>query len=356
MLNSASDALAAWLEERTTRYGPGRISRCRRGAVSSLVVALSACGAPLRQAEFTIESPPVRLGATLYAPDASAPVPAVLLLHGSGPDGRDNAYYHQLADAFGRRGIAVLIYDKRGSGASTGDWREAPFTALMDDAEAALRSLKHHPWIDSTRVGIWGGSEGATLAPLVASRAGGVAFVIVQSLSGIPFGEQYLYQAAREFAGSPTDSTDAVALVRAKLGYVRDRSQWSRYDSLARASAGRRFAAYATPGTADSWWWRWYATKIDVTAIPAMAALRVPTLAIWGAADVLVPADTSRAAVLAARAALQQTGDRVLFIEGASHTLHIPGLRGLLAGAGLRNQPVHLREMTAWAATHVSRP
>lgn len=335
--------------------GASEFARSARAAVSSLVVALSACEAPLRQAEFPIDNPPVLLGATLYAPEASAPVPAVLFLHGSGPDGRDNAYYRQLADAFGRRGIAVLVYDKRGSGASTGDWREAPFTALIDDAEAALRRLKQHPWIDSTRVGIWGGSEGATLAPLVAARAGGVAFVIVQSMSGVPFGEQYLYQAAREFAGSPRDSTDAVALVRAKLAYVRDQSQWSRYDSLARSSGGRRIAAYATPGTADSWWWRWYATKVDVSAVPTLAALRIPTLAIWGAEDVLVPAHTSRAAVIAARAALQQRGDSVLFIADASHTLHIPGFRGLLAGAGLRNRPVHLRAMTAWAATQVAR-
>ncbi len=330
-------------------------AREARVAASGLVFALTACGAPLRQAEFTIDSPSVRLGATLYAPEATAPVPAVLLLHGSGPDGRENAYYRELADAFSRRGIAVLVYDKRGSGASTGDWREAPFTALIDDAEAALRSLKRHPWIDSTRVGIWGGSEGATLAPLVAARAGGTAFVIVQSMSGVPFGEQMLHQAAREFAGSPRDSADAVALVRAKLAYVRDRSRWSRYDSLARASAGRRFAAYATPGTADAWWWRWYATKVDVSAVPTLTALRVPMLAIWGAADVLVPADTSRAAVLAARAPLQQPGDRVLFIEGADHTLHVPGFRGLLAGAGFRNRPVHLREMTAWAATQATR-
>ena len=330
-------------------------ARRARLAASGVVVALCACGAPLREAEFTIDSPPVRLGATLYAPDASAPVPAVLLLHGSGPDGRSNPYYRELAGAFGRRGIAALVYDKRGSGASTGDWREVPFTALLDDAEAVLRSLKRHPWIDSSRVGIWGGSEGATLAPLLAARVEGVAFVIVQSMSGVPFAEQYLHQAAREFAGSPQDSADVVALVRAKLAYLRDRSQWSRYDSLAQASSGRRIAAYATPRTTDSWWWRWYATKMEVSAVPTLAALRVPTLAVWGAADVLVPVDTSRAAVLAARASLRQPGDRVLLIDGASHSVQIPGIRGLLAGAGLRNRPVHLREMTDWAATQTRR-
>jgi pimeloyl-ACP methyl ester carboxylesterase len=309
----------------------------------------------MRQAELTIERVPIRLGATLYAPEASTPLPAVLLLHGSGPDGRENPYYQQLVESFTSRGIATLVYDKRGSGASTGDWREVPFTALIDDAEAALRQLRQHPWIDSSRVGIWGGSEGATLAAMVAARAPSVAFVIVQSMSGPPFGEQYRFQAAREFRGQPSDSVAAVTLVDAKLAYLRGTIAWSVYDSLARASAGRSFAAYASPSTPDSWWWRWYATKVDVSALPSLAALRTPVLAVWGAADVLVPADTSSALVRAARSPLRQAGDEILVIPDASHTLHVPGLRGLFAGAGLRNRPVHLREMTAWAATQVAR-
>lgn len=77
---------------------------------------------------------------------------------------------------------------------------------------------------------------------------------------------------------------------------------------------------------------------------------RNDSLAVWGAEDVLVPAGTSRAAFREARARLQQPGDRVLFIEGASHTLHVPGFRGLLAGAGLRNRPVHLRQSVHLAA------
>lgn len=309
----------------------------------------------MRQTELTIENPPVRLGATLYAPVASAPLPAVLLLHGSGPDGRENPYYQQLVDAFTRRGLAVLVYDKRGSGTSTGDWREAPFTALIDDAEAALRHLRRHPWIDSTRVGIWGGSEGATIAALVAARAPGTAFLIVQSLSGPPFGEQYRFQAAHAFRGQPADSVAAVTLVDAKLAYLRGTLAWSAYDSLARASAGRAFAAYAAPSAPDSWWWRWYGTKVDVSAMAALATLRMPLLAVWGADDVLVPADTSRAMVRAARASLRQAGDELRVIPGASHTLHVPGLRGLLAGAGLRHQPVHLRAMAAWTASRVQR-
>ena len=327
-----------------------------RSVACLLATALAACGAPLREQAVTVERPSARLRGTLFAPDVRGRLPAVLLLHGSGPDGRDNPYYRQLAESFGRRGIATLVYDKRGSGESTGDWRVEPFTALIDDAEAALRVLRAHPWVDPTRVGIWGGSEGATIAPLVAARAPGTAFVILQSMSGVPFGDQYLHQAAREFRGRAADSVAAVELVRAKLAYVRDRTRWPAYDSLVRASAGRSFSAYASPVTEDSWWWRWYATKLDVSALPVLRSLRSPTLAIWGAVDVLVPAEASRDAFVVARAPAEERGDAVWFIEGASHTLHVPGVRGLVAGAGLRNRPVHLREMAAWAAERVRLP
>jgi uncharacterized protein len=316
---------------------------------------LAGCGTSMRQTELMVEHAPVRLAATLYAPEASAPPPAVLLLHGSGPDGRDNPYYQQLVEAFARRGIAVFVYDKRGSGASSGDWREVPFTALIEDAEAALQQLRRHPWIDSTPVGVWGGSEGATIAALVATRVPSTAFLIVQSMSGLPFGEQYRFQAAREFRGRAADSIAAIALVDTKLSYLRGTLAWSAYDFLARASAGRAFAADASPGVRDSWWWRWYDTKREVSALPALAALRTPVLAVWGADDVLVPADTSAALVRAARASLREEADRILVVPSASHTFHVPGLRGVVAGAGLRNRPVQLREVTAWAATQVRR-
>lgn len=84
-----------------------------RSVACLLATALAACGAPLREQAVTVERPSARLRGTLFAPDVRGRLPAVLLLHGSGPDGRDNPYYRQLAESFGRRGIATLVYDKR---------------------------------------------------------------------------------------------------------------------------------------------------------------------------------------------------------------------------------------------------
>ena len=74
------------------------------------------------------------------------------MLHGSGPDTRQG--YQLYAEYPARRGIAALAYDKRGTGASSGDWRRATFEDLARDALAGLDSLRLHPGIDSETVGL----------------------------------------------------------------------------------------------------------------------------------------------------------------------------------------------------------
>jgi alpha/beta superfamily hydrolase len=83
-----------------------------------------------------------------------------------------------LATEFAARGIAALVYDKRGTGQSTGDWRTSPFEALAEDAAAGVANLRNRPDIASSLVGIWGGSEGGWIAPAVAARDSQIAFVI----------------------------------------------------------------------------------------------------------------------------------------------------------------------------------
>ena len=67
----------------------------------------------------------VALAGTILLPAGAGPRPGVVFLHGSGAEGRWASRF--LATRFAARGVAALIYDKRGAGASTGDWRTAGF-------------------------------------------------------------------------------------------------------------------------------------------------------------------------------------------------------------------------------------
>ncbi len=137
----------------------------------------------------------VILAGSLTRPKVGHPLPAVVLVHGSGLTDRDVTYgqhkpFLVLADALTRAGYAVLRYDKRGVGQSSGDFRAATTLDFAGDAAAAMRYLRTRSEIDSKRVGIIGHSEGGTIAALLSATSDPPAASV--SLNGMiaPYSEQ----------------------------------------------------------------------------------------------------------------------------------------------------------------------
>ena len=86
--------------------------------------------------------------------------------------------FAEIAERLAELGVAVLRYDDRGSGASQGDHAPASSADLARDVGAAVRYLQGRPRIDRLTTGLLGHSEGGMIAPMVAVRHPGVAFVI----------------------------------------------------------------------------------------------------------------------------------------------------------------------------------
>jgi len=133
---------------------------------------------PYEVEEVTFENPEagVTLAGTLTLPEGEAPFPAAVLLSGSGPQDRDESLmghkpFLVLADHLTRNGLAVLRFDDRGVGASTGDHGAATTADFASDALAAARFLGGRPEIDAERISLIGHSEGAITAPMAAVRA-----------------------------------------------------------------------------------------------------------------------------------------------------------------------------------------
>ena len=146
-------------------------------------------------AEVTFENAAakVTLAGTLTTPKTGPVRAAFICVSGSGPQDRDETLFaHKpfavIADALTRRGYAVLRYDDRGVGKSTGDHGAGTSVDFASDALAAVRFLAKQPGIDPKRVGILGHSEGGLIGPMVAAKhPEEVAFLVMlagPSLSG----------------------------------------------------------------------------------------------------------------------------------------------------------------------------
>jgi len=106
--------------------------------------------------EITFRNGDVLLKVTLTKPDIDYPCPVVIVVHTSNHGQRDFGVYQHLTKLLPPRGIAVFLYDRRGSGASTGDFETASFFDLAADAQTAIDYLKLRSDIDAKHIGVWG--------------------------------------------------------------------------------------------------------------------------------------------------------------------------------------------------------
>jgi len=124
------------------------------------------------------------LAGTFTYPKEGKNFPAVILVTGSGPQNRDEELFGHKpfmlwADYLTRNGFAVLRYDDRGIGKSTGDFSKALTTDFADDAIAAAAYLKKRAEVNSSEIGIIGHSEGGIVAPIAANKSKDIAFIVL---------------------------------------------------------------------------------------------------------------------------------------------------------------------------------
>jgi dipeptidyl aminopeptidase/acylaminoacyl peptidase len=120
-----------------------------------------------------------RLVGTVYLPDKGGePLPAVVALHGASDATRDAGIFQHLRQGLPAMRVALLIYDRRGSGASSGTLKGVDYGTLADDAIAGQNALAKLQRIDPKKIGFWGFSQGGWLAVLAAERSKNAAFAI----------------------------------------------------------------------------------------------------------------------------------------------------------------------------------
>lgn len=146
---------------------------------------------PYLEEEVTFKNGEVILSGTFTKPASNKKHPVVILINGSGPQDRDEAMmghkpFLVLSDFLTRKGIAVLRYDDRGFGKSTGNFSKATSEDFATDVETAVNYLNARVDIDKKHIGLIGHSEGGLIAPMVAANNQNIDFIVLMAGTGIP--------------------------------------------------------------------------------------------------------------------------------------------------------------------------
>ncbi len=267
--------------------------------------------ARVREEAMTVGAEPA-LGATLTVPrDAAERFPVAVLVHGSGPNDRDervgaNFPFRDLALGLAARGVAVLRYDKRtfAHPKSLAGRRVTLEVETLDDALAAVAAARAVPGADPARVFVVGHSLGATFAPEIAERDGRVAGAVLLAPGGRPLAEaardQVAFMADRaRAAGQPTAEYEALGGLLGDL-------------------AARRIAPDVAVLGAPAWYW--YDVD-DRRPLERARTSRVPLLAVFGGRDYQVTAVDQAAW----RAALAGRADATVEVRPTLNHLLVPG-------------------------------
>ncbi len=312
----------------------------------------------------------VTLAGTLTLPPGPGPFPAALLIAGSGPQTRDEVVFGHsvflvLADHLTRKGIAVLRVDKRGVGQSTGSYAQATSADFANDAEAGVAWLKTRKEIDPTRIGLVGHSEGGIVAPMVASRSAGVAWIVILAGDAIR-GEEILllqrqliaraaHQSEEDIASSAGFQRRAFAILRAEKDPSAAQKKLGELHETDGAAAGiPPEARQSSIQFLSSPWVRYF---LDYDPAPALRNTTCPVLALYGSKDLQVPAAQNLPVL---KSSLEEGHNRDFQAEELPDLNHLfqhamTGLPSEYGGIEETVSPAVLDEVSSWILKHSGR-
>jgi uncharacterized protein len=263
---------------------------------------------PYREEEVTFPSAAagVTLAGTLTLPKGVGPFPSAILIAGSGPQDRDDALANHkpflvLSDYLTRKGIAVLRYDKRGIGKSGGSADSATTLDLAADAKAAVSYVKSRKEIDATKIGLIGHSEGAMIAPYLATHSQDIAWLVLLAPPATKGEDTLLNQSeliGRAGGLSEPQLVSSLTFDREAYDLVRKEKEAPALIKKLNALVKDTGLDAATPPAVLETQFRmlsspWLRFFLDYDPLPTLQTLKTPTLALFGEKDLQVPPNSN---------------------------------------------------------------
>ncbi|HKS57480.1 MAG TPA: alpha/beta hydrolase [Steroidobacteraceae bacterium] len=278
---------------------------------------------PYKTEEVRFANGNVALTGTLFLPSSGVKHPAIVFVAGSGDATRGEGSF--LADRLARSGIAALVYDKRGTGQSTGDWHQGGFEELADDAITALRTLQSRSDIEINRTGFVCQSQGCWVTPIALSRRAPAHFVIAQSAPAVSVAAEdldYYRVTLRSQGYGEPEIAEAFELITTDQHVSLGKASWTELQhTIARFRERPWFKSLGyepSPPTAPIRTFDRHILAYDPAA--DFDAIRIPSLWIYGEADTIIPVRDSLAVV---RKAHSQPSPQVIVLPRAGHSFTV---------------------------------
>ena len=245
------------------------------------------------------------LAGTLTLPEQGGRnFPAVILITGSGPQNRDEEVpvlrhksFLVLSDYLTKKGIAVLRFDDRGVGESTGDFAKASTIDFSRDVQAGVDYLKTRKEINKDKIGLIGHSEGGIIAPIVAGNSNEIDFIVLLAGPGLRGDKLILLQKEvleRQGGASEDDIQKGQDIFKGAYDIIIASSV---NDENLKKSVGSYFNSKLDEASAKSITAsitnNWFYTALKMDPAMALAKVKCPVLALNGSKDLQVPAEVN---------------------------------------------------------------
>lgn len=309
----------------------------------------------------------ITLAGTLTLPkQTNKKPPVVILISGSGPQDRDESFashkpFLVLSDYLTQNGIAVLRYDDRGFGESTGDFAAGTTADFATDVLSAIDFLKARTEIDNKKIGLIGHSEGAIIAPMVANLSKDITFIVMLAGTGttgkevsltqaidyrnFPVADEKQYEDYVKTAIEIASSEKEINIVRRELKAFYQNSEL--LASLLPPNVDRDEFIENLVSTRTTPWIRYFYNYNPVNEI---REINIPAFALYGSNDTQVPPKYHLQPVKNALAASKSKKYDVALIEGLNHLFQESKTGRISEYAQIEQTfaPVALQKISTW--------
>jgi pimeloyl-ACP methyl ester carboxylesterase len=306
-----------------------------------------------KEERITCQNGDVTLGGTLILPEGAGRHSVVIITPGD--FGTNRNQLRLWAHDYVSRGIAALVFDSRGSGESTGNIGLNTFPDLADDVLAWVKTLRARDDVRPDAVGLFGFSNSAWTVSLAASRSPDVAFLILQSFSGVAPWKQDLFRAETQLRvdGFPeADVKRGTDFTRRKFEVARTGEGWEELADIMQTQP--RWLPYTNPPSTLERSRQSYERVMTYDPVPALEKLKIPILALWGDKDTYVPVPETWTIF---KRAMAKAGNRAYsgaIFPGCTHSLLVEATGSPSTGGTERNFAPGLWKMEAdWVLKHL---